>query len=165
MHGSVEDAFPPPPRICLHTIGPAGARGSAATSVTSAASIIDRTAAIDRACAATSASVAVFFHELQAGSMSSGVLVVENIEVATLRSEICSSPRAIAGAVFAIGIWSAGPTAVTDAPPASDSAPANTTAVTAFARLFGFEACLARDMVKNLPFSPVLPLRGCPLLR
>ena len=50
--------------------------------------------------------------------------------------------------MFAVRVSPGGPTAVLDAPPASDNAPATPNTVTAFVRLLRFEACLACDMVK-----------------
>ena len=51
--------------------------------------------------------------------------------------------------MFSVGVSPAGPTAASDAPPASDNAPATPNTVTAFARLLRFEACFACDIVET----------------
>jgi hypothetical protein len=59
--------------------------------------------------------------------------------------------------VFSVGVSPAGPTAASDAPPASDNAPATPNTVTAFARLLRFEACFACDIVE----TSHIKLDGC----
>jgi hypothetical protein len=56
--------------------------------------------------------------------------------------------------VFTVNISLGGPTAASDAPPASDNAPATPNTVTAFVRPFRFEFRLLCDMVEASHFTP-----------
>jgi hypothetical protein len=58
--------------------------------------------------------------------------------------------------VFAVRVSPGGPTAASDAPPASDNAPATPNTVTAFVRPFRFEFRLPRGMAEVLAFHPRL---------